>query len=152
MLANPGCLHIIYNALESSCKSNVLDKGFVDSLKVLSDFITDLSLVRKFKAECCTEAEAKTFTRQATVHIDWKWEFLSRALDHLAPAYPLIKKRFDVQKMLYSDSGQKLTNQTIKNTGDVMLQITSSQLLRCIGCLASQSRPRPTRWKHVIVI
>ena len=84
--------------------------------------MTDASLVRKFKATCFEGAkdEANRFQRQATTHIDWKWEFMSKATDRLLPHHPVIKRRFDAEKLRSSDSGQKLENMTIKLTGDVL--------------------------------
>ena len=150
LLGLPGLLHILYDALELCCKRNPLYKVWIDQLKTLTSFVTDASLVRKFKATCFEGAkdEANRFQRQATTHIDWKWEFMSKAMGRHLPQYPVIKRRFDADKLRSSDSGQHLENATTKLTGDVLkadnflpiaeaYRIKGKNIEKCAGELAA---------------
>lgn len=122
-LQMPGLLHMLYDALENCCKKNALYKKFLDHLRIYLSFMTDSILIRKFKSVCFdSAAESAGIQKHAAQHCDWKWEFLSDALDKSMPQYPLVKRRFDVDKLLSSDSGTKLSNMTVRLMADVLEQ------------------------------
>ena len=107
-----GMLHMLYDGLETSVKKNRLYDDVFDNLQTYLAFRTDKMLVNKFVAHCCPPG--CTFKSRAATHIDWKWEFMSKAMDGIGDELDFVRKNFDVDKMLTSDSGSKLCNQTVK--------------------------------------
>jgi hypothetical protein len=134
----PGHLHIVYNALENSVKSSKLYDNFIDVLRVVQSFLNKPYLVRKFKATCFQDAPelGAAFKSQAVTHIDWKWEFLSKALDALLPKFLLLRARFNLAALQASDSGSILSDSTLVNT-DKALKIEffehAAELYRVMG-------------------
>ena len=82
----PGHLHVMFNALEEAVKGLSVSKAFLDHLRALQQFLSDKQLRRTFQASCLAGKPCfGKFSKYRTVHIDWRWEFLSKALDHFIP-------------------------------------------------------------------
>jgi len=144
MLAQKGLLHVLYDALETSCKNSSLCERWIDNLRTITSFVTDRLLIEKYKATCFEDDPGKAdgVTVQKRVHIDWKWEFLSRALVELMPKLPELQQRVIAKKILKSDSTETLTNATVTHT-EVSLKDKefepASELFWCIGKLMEES-------------
>jgi len=123
-LGTPGALHILYDALEVACKRNPFYTRWLEDLRTLLAFFTDKQLIGKFQGTCMP-ANLPEMKAQAATHVDWKWEFLSRALTGPVRDGKLdvIEQHWDLAKMLSSDSGNTLSSQTIKHM-DVVLRRT----------------------------
>jgi hypothetical protein len=107
MLNVPGHLHILYNALESACKSLPTMEKFTERLKALQRFLCKRPLRRKFVKSCleaATDDEQQMFMHYSSVHIDWRWEYLSKALDKLIPLLDTLFKFWDESKMLIGET------------------------------------------------
>ena len=76
----PGHLHILFNALESAIKALDESQEFFDALTAIQNVLCNSQLRAKFRAQCLTEMEALSFVHYSTVHIDWRWEFLCKAV------------------------------------------------------------------------
>ena len=78
----PGHLHIISNALETAVGKLDFAEEFMESLTMIQAFLSDKQLRNKFRSSCLKEGsvEFKMFANYSTVHISWRWEFLSKAL------------------------------------------------------------------------
>ena len=101
-----GHLHILYNALEEAVMSLESAHIFMEQLRSLERFLSNRELRAKFQASCLAEADCKSrFNHYPTVHVEWRWEFLSKALDDLGPLFPLMQQHFDLAKILQSDAG-----------------------------------------------
>ena len=105
LLNIPGHLHIFYNALREAVESMDGCKDFLDQLRHVEDFLSAKFMRRAFQARCFYDAaERKLFNYFSTVHINWKWEFLTRALKPLVPLLPTMTKRFDTTLLLEASS------------------------------------------------
>ena len=116
LLATPGALHMLYDALENAVKSNPGYKDFVDILQITQTFLNAKEIITKFQKSCLTEGtpEHAMFNTGAKRHIDWKWEFLSKALDEQLPKFRVVASKLDAKKVLLGDSGM-LTNSKVQN-------------------------------------
>lgn len=104
----PGHLHMMYDALEGAVKKLPAYADFITHLRALQSFMSNGDLRRRFQVVCMRGlAAAKMFDHYSVVHIDWRWEFLSLALDRLLPVMPLLRAHFDLEKM--AASGDKNT-------------------------------------------
>ena len=73
---------------------------FTQKLRSVEDFMSDKSLRKAFQAHCLTSMSDKdAFTHYNTVHIDWKWEFLRKALSKLVPLIRTLSDTFDTAKI-----------------------------------------------------
>ena len=105
-LVVPGHLHILYNALREAIEKLPIAKEFLANLAVVQDFLSDKELRLKFVAECLRESsDAALFKHYHVVHIDWRWEFLSKALDKLVPLFIPLRDRFDLARVSSGDAG-----------------------------------------------
>ena len=65
-------------------------------------------------------AGGKELHRQGIIHIDWKLEFMSRALDRLLPQFDFLAERFNEQALLSSEGEKLLSSSTVKLTAKVL--------------------------------
>ena len=135
-LTVPGHLHILYNALESAVAQLPVAKQFLEHLKVLESFLSNRTLRAKFQASCVQgQPCCASFSSYATVHIEWRWEFLSLALDKLVPLFSDMQQHFSASKMLASESGI-LQSKVIKQVEVVLATpcfVEFAELLRVTG-------------------
>ena len=118
----PGHLHILFNALEEACKAMPVYKVFIEALRALQDFLSDPKWRKKFQATCMAgDARAHMFDHYHVVHIDWRWEFLSRALDKLLVILSIFAECYDEAKILSSESSRPLTSHVVKSCTDALL-------------------------------
>ena len=112
LLQMPGMLHILYDALELAVKACPQYKGFVDTLRTTANFLNNKQVRQRFQAVCFEPGDPCVcfFNTGVTCHIDWKWEFLSIALDETLPKYCIIRKRLDVKKMITTETGSLDSN------------------------------------------
>ena len=120
-LSMPGMLHILYDALEAAVKACPEYTNFVHTLRITVNFLNNKQVRQRFQVTCFLsgDAEAKHFSSGSTVHIDWKWEFLSLALEQMLPKFKIIRRKFSWQKMAHGDSGM-LKNNTIRDMAHVL--------------------------------
>ena len=135
-LTLPGHLHILYNALEEGVKDMPIYKDYIDLLRIFQNMLSQRPLREKFQ-ESCIKGKAcySLFNSYQTVHIDWRWEFLSKALDHLIPLIVYLRAHFDPQKMLAGDTGM-LKCALIKQVHDALQRPCfdeMSEMLRVAG-------------------
>ena len=111
-----GHLHLFFNALHSCAKSLDFMPEFLEALKSLQDFLSKRGLRKKFQAACLQRRQDlwKFFKTYGVVHIDWKWEFLCKALLKLLPLYSHIQVHWDEHKMLAGETSDS-NSVTIKN-------------------------------------
>ena len=102
----PGMLHLLFNALEESCKKlDVAERFFVALASVFAVF-GELDVRRKFQNDCCeTRQEKAAFETGGRHHVDWRWEFMGPALEWVLDHWDMIVLRWDLAKMLLSESG-----------------------------------------------
>ena len=112
LLHIPGHLHIIYNAMKSAALSLSFMASFLEHLRALQDLLSSKKLRKKFQASCLPPHVRGQFKHYSTVHIDWRWEFLSKALDRLLPLYPLMCLYWDEAKMRQGET-DKIRDTTI---------------------------------------
>ena len=138
MLGVVGKLHSMWGALEKCVKSSRLYRDFVDSLTVLQSFTSDKALMRKFKATCFEGKEhlAAKFDRMPTIHINWRWETLTAALDLQIPLHPILKDHFNKDALLATDGGGLLSNTIVTSVAKVLAQsdfLPAAEMYRVLG-------------------
>jgi hypothetical protein len=138
-LHTPGHLHIIYNSLESAVKGLPLATAFMDCLLILQAFLSSTQLRRKFQVSCLGFGHIafSKFEHYAVVHIDWRWEFLSKALDKLVPLLEVLRSSFDFAKMSLGESGL-LSMALVKNLKAVLAKPhleEFGEMLRVVGAI-----------------
>ena len=94
----PEHLHIVYNALQNSVKKLPGQRAFMSHLASIEKFLSDKSCRRLFIATCLGGAEKAAFMSYAVVHCDWRWEFLSTALDKLIPLLGIMRKNLTLRR------------------------------------------------------
>ena len=103
----PEHLHIIFNALQNSIQKLVGGDMFIKKLRTLQTFLADKSLRRLFIALILNDHPDRfRFYNYSSVSIDWRWETLSTALEHLCPLLDLLKQHFDLEKMMTNKEGK----------------------------------------------
>lgn len=119
-----GHLHILFNALHACAKSLDFMPEFLEALKSLQDFLSKRGLRKKFQAGCLQGRQAlwMFFNTYGVVHIDWKWEFLSKALDKLLPLFSHIQTHWDERKMLAGET---------TDSNSVTIKAVTQALRRC---------------------
>lgn len=109
----PGMLHVLYNALHEAILSIPSSSEFLEHLWIIESFFCNKELRSAFQHQCLRSYEKrKLFDACSTVHIDWTWEFLSRALDKLVPLLSLFALRCTIESMTASDSSLLKTSLT----------------------------------------
>ena len=141
-LGQPGTLHMLYDALELACKRSPFYSAFQDDIRTVISFLTDRMLVAKYKATCLQPHEQDAFHGQALTHVDWKWEFLSRCLDETLPKMASMRAKFDLNKMLSSDSGSPLGSNVVKQFDVVLKSETfepAAEMFLMVGHIVEQT-------------
>ena len=88
--------------------------------------------------------EPGVLANYSTVHIDWRWEMLSRALNKLVPIFEVLLEKFDLQKFLQNEDG-KVDVQTAKlahaaiNTPDY---VSFCEMVRSAGVIIDRAGHR----------
>ena len=108
MLWIPGHLHILYNGLKEIIQKQPECEDYFERLQIITSFLNDKLLRRRFQALCCrNDAVAKAlFETAPKMHIDWKWSFLSTALDYIVPRVLVLDRYFHYEEMAAGDSGK----------------------------------------------
>ena len=119
-------------------KASRLCLNFIDSLAALQAFTSDKALMRKFKATCFEGKGhlAAKFHRMPTIHINWRWETLTAALDLQVPLHPILKDRFDKDALLATDGGGLLSNTIVTSVAKVLEQtdfLPAAEMYRDLG-------------------
>ena len=80
-------------------------KDFLDQARHVENFLSAKFMRRTFHARCLHDAaERQLLNDFSTVHLNWKWEFLTRALKPLVPLLPTMINRFDTTLLLEASS------------------------------------------------
>ena len=117
-LWTPGHLHILWNALAMAFKELDIADEFMAVIEAAVAFLNDKQLRRKFQATCVFNLPCQNlFTSFKKVHCDWRWEFFTDVLAALVPLFCYLRTFFNVDKILASDSGQKLNSKVVKELG-----------------------------------
>lgn len=106
MLGLPGHIHIIYNALAACAQKLEFMPQFLEHLSAMEEFMSTKALRNKFRVSCLGSNELlkAAFKNYSTVHIDWRWEFLSKALDRLIPLWPYMWEHWNETAMLSGET------------------------------------------------
>jgi len=95
----------------------------LDVLTSIIAFASDTQLMRKLRATCCGDdpATQAAFKTKATVHIDWRWESMCRALDIVVPMYKPLLVSFNKDTLLKTESEKSiLTSSKVKNCDEAL--------------------------------
>lgn len=87
----PDMMHILYNGLEESLKHLECWKRVEVWLRKLTNFLSTKSLRQRAMRLLCTNSKQRAcLEHYSSVHIDFKWEFLTKCLDQLLPVLPTL--------------------------------------------------------------
>ena len=100
--------------MEEAVKEISFYDDYIRALRHVEDFLSDKQIRRKYMSTL-PENLRPLFASYSTVHIDWRWAFLAKALTKLIPLIEVMKQNWDVNQILSSDSGKKLSNETVRN-------------------------------------
>ena len=143
-LGLPGRLHILYNALKEGIEAMDGHKDFLDKLRSICAFLNNKAFRRAFAARCLDrEDQRRLFAHFSQVHVDWKWEFLTRLLKPLVPMLPLLAEKFDANKLC--DSSCTVTEKGTINQIAAILKhdpdiAAVSELVRVVGSTIDKVR------------
>ena len=96
--------------------------------------------------------ERKQFEFYSVVHIDWKWEFLSKALNKLVPLLGVVSRRFSAE--LIGDAVTDLVKSTITTSVAAIFAAEPffaiwAELYRVLGsCIEHFAKKLETCWCH----
>ena len=94
------------------------------------------------------------FNTYQTVHIDWRWEFLSQALDHFVPLSKDLKANFNAERILAGDSGA-LKNALVADVAKVLevpCFLEACEMFRVVGKLVERTAHKlESCWCHETV-
>jgi len=107
---------MLFNALQEACQSLPIAVKFFEALVALCAFLGDRDQRRKYQASCQNSTK---FDHFAAHHIDWRWEFMVKAIDAVIFLWADLQEHFDLEKMLHSESGT-LHSQTLTKVKDVL--------------------------------
>jgi len=151
-LSMHGHLHILYNALQEAVESLPSAATYMEQLRAMEGFLSNKGLRRKFQASCVNgQACHRLFDHYPTVHCDWRWEFLSSALDILTPLFPHIKEHFNPKKLLEGEGGvlQRALVSEIIQVLETELFPVYSEMLRVVGkTVESYAKKLELCWCH----
>ncbi len=142
----PEFLHIIFNSLQNGTEKLACGKHLVKELKSVQTMMADKSLRRLFVATCVPDpAVAARFKNYSSVEIDWRWETLCDALDHLLPFIDLLRSHFTPSRMMVSDDG-KCEAKLSKDVDRILVQqhrlLALAELVRLSGKRLEQTAHR----------
>ena len=104
--SHPGMLHIMFNALEESCKGCPRWEHFEKQLSAVSKLLTNRSfrevVLHRMMSEA-TRAEKKTVQGYHGELLSWRWESLHLTLRHYAHVRPILAKYWD-RELLASEA------------------------------------------------
>lgn len=115
----PEHLHKLFNALQHGVERLSVGKRFIHQLRSIERFLSDKSLRRLFMATCILPSERHLFAAYSTVHIDWRWEMLSIALNQLIPKLRLMVLRWDRNK-LRNAGDEKIDTNSIRDCDEAL--------------------------------
>ena len=141
----PGHLHILYNALTEALLSLDSCKGYLDNLRVVEGFFAKKYLRRAFQLYCVLDPTVSSmFDSYSTVHIDWRWEFLGKALNKLVPLLQPLYSTFDLKK--FPTSHSKADDVSVAAVAAVLAEdrafVVRSELFRVIGTTVEEYAKR----------
>ena len=106
-IVHAGTPAYLYNALQHGVEKLALYKNFLKHLRAVEAFLSDKSLRRLYMATCLAEHPEKDKLRNySTVHIDWRWEMLSKALHRLFSPLPLLEGDLVIVEVAWLGGGQ----------------------------------------------
>ena len=147
-----GHLHILYNGLQEAIMSLPGASLYFEQLRVMEAFLSDRQLRKRFQAQCLQGKSClPLFDSYGRVHIDWRWEFLSAALDKLVPLFPHMQAYFEPGKMMDGDSGS--VQRAIMTEIAAVLQsehfLVYSEMLRVFGkTVEGKAKTLEVCWCH----
>ena len=117
MLWIPGHLHIFYNGLKGTLLANPSYNDFLDRLQVITTFTNSGDLRRRFQHVCLAGQPVleRLFATGARIHISWKWEFLTAALEYVIPRVLPLSQNLNINAMLASDRGSPLKDKAARD-------------------------------------
>ena len=110
----PGHLHLLYTALEEACKQLAIAETFFKALQSICRFLGGVDLRREFQISCADDACRSKFNHCPRHHIDWRWEFLSRAIVDVLRLWPDLVRCWSLSAMQASEAG-KLSAEILKD-------------------------------------
>eukprot|EP00959_Pyramimonas_sp_CCMP1952_P297307 6220005-Pyramimonas_sp.AAC.1 len=112
-------LHVFFNSLRHGVEKLPNHARYMNRLRGIERFMSDLLLRRLIVATCLPGGEhhpdANLFRHYSTVHIGWGWEMMEKAFDMLPPLLPAIRRQFDLEKLLSKTADGKVDAQTIRD-------------------------------------
>ena len=120
---------------------------------MLLAFLNKEYLVENFITKCLPRGYSHDlFKSRPRIHVDWRWEFLSIALDTLVPLYLILKEFYDVATMGMNEAGKLVDSSLLRDVAEALKNKTSYHARSCIVCLARSWKLVRRGLKSVIAI
>lgn len=142
----PGHMHLLFNALEEAITGLSAWKPLERILRSFGKFLGDKSYRQMFQHRCCSPAEQPLVAAFQSVHIDWRWEFLGDFLDRLLGIFDILRRRFNVEVMLGSESSRAPEDaHALQDVQAALAKPAFHATLECLRVLA-KSLQRQASW------
>ena len=144
LLMLPGHLRILFNALQEALSSLPSTTEYIEKLRAVESFLSNKQLRQAFQWRCIGNPGVRAqFDNYSTVHIDWKWNFLEKALTKLVPLISVMEKHFDIQKLSGAATAGEQLKDVCLTSVDVTLTSdpcfgTRSELFRSMGFIVNK--------------
>ena len=133
----PEHLHIFNNALENSIKSISVWCFFVTHLRAVDRFLSDATLRRLFIATCLVgfPTVAAKFATYSGSHVEWRWEYLSLALDKMIPLLAFLRVHLVLDTLLGGKEGSAdpMVARAARAALDIPFFVEFAELVRSLG-------------------
>ena len=124
-----GHLHLLFNALEEACKALDVSDRFFFNLRCICNFLGDIQWRRRFQQVCVNgKACCHKFNSCPRHHIDWRWEFLSPAIDSVMAVFEDMRTYFSPEALLTTETGT-LSDRTVREVAEALKDDTFSVLV-----------------------
>lgn len=144
-LESPETLHIMFNAVQQACEALPEWQEYERMLKAVCKHMGDGGSKERLLEK--SFGGAPLFVRQLvqrcrTSHVDWRWEYLEKALEQLVPVFPFYVKYFMPEHFDAQSSLIKLCTEAVKcewflpfsTTVLIFVHAVGKQASWCEGC------------------
>ena len=130
-----GHLHVLYNALEESCKSLPVSNDFFGVLTHITAFLGDKDLRTKYQEQCSRPESKYKFNTCPRHHIDWRWEFLAPAIICVINVWFEMSRDYCEETMRKTETG-KFSKELLRQVREALAKAWFPAVAAMFLCMA----------------